>query len=70
MPEAELDERFASSYGIFSGCGNKTVVLRFSRKLVMDILRRGAEVEVSGLDSLRGAVGEALQRAAARYRQA
>jgi predicted DNA-binding transcriptional regulator YafY len=30
VPETELDEYFASSYGIFSGKANKTAVLRFS----------------------------------------
>lgn len=30
VPEAELDEYFASSYGIFAGKANKTAVLRFS----------------------------------------
>jgi len=29
-PDAELDEHFASSYGIFAGKANKTAVLRFS----------------------------------------
>jgi proteasome accessory factor C len=32
VPEAELDEHFASSYGIFSGRANKTAVLLFSRE--------------------------------------
>jgi predicted DNA-binding transcriptional regulator YafY len=32
IPERELDEYFASSYGIFSGKANKTAVLRFSRE--------------------------------------
>jgi predicted DNA-binding transcriptional regulator YafY len=103
VPEAELDEHFASSYGIFAGRANKTAVLAFSRErarwiaderwhpqqigqfrtdgsyelaipyrdpreLIMDILRHGAEVEVISPDSLRSAVAEALQRAAARYR--
>jgi predicted DNA-binding transcriptional regulator YafY len=31
VPDKELDEYFASSYGIFSGKANKTAVLRFSR---------------------------------------
>jgi predicted DNA-binding transcriptional regulator YafY len=30
VPDAELDEYFASSYGIFAGRANKTAVLRFS----------------------------------------
>ena len=30
IPDKELDEYFASSYGIFSGKANKTAVLRFS----------------------------------------
>jgi predicted DNA-binding transcriptional regulator YafY len=30
IPDKELDEYFASSYGIFSGRANKTAVLRFS----------------------------------------
>ena len=30
VPEKELDEHFASSYGIFAGKANKTAVLRFS----------------------------------------
>lgn len=30
IPDGELDEHFASSYGIFSGKANKTAVLRFS----------------------------------------
>ena len=30
IPDAELDEHFASSYGIFAGRANKTAVLRFS----------------------------------------
>lgn len=30
VPDAELDEYFASAYGIFSGKANKTAVLRFS----------------------------------------
>jgi predicted DNA-binding transcriptional regulator YafY len=34
----------------------------------MDILRHGAEVEVIAPESLRSAVAEALQRAAALYR--
>jgi predicted DNA-binding transcriptional regulator YafY len=104
VPEAELDEHFAGSYGIFAGRANKTAVLVFSRErarwiaderwhpqqigqfrtdgsyelaipyrdpreLIMDILRHGAEVEVISPDSLRSAVAEALERAAARYRQ-
>jgi predicted DNA-binding transcriptional regulator YafY len=103
VPETELDEHFASSYGIFAGRANKTAVLVFSRErarwiaderwhpqqrgqwrtdgsyelhipyrdareLVMDILRHGAEVEVIAPESLRSAVAEALQRAAALYR--
>ncbi len=32
IPDAELDEHFASSYGIFAGRANKTAVLRFSRE--------------------------------------
>jgi predicted DNA-binding transcriptional regulator YafY len=32
IPDKELDEYFASSYGIFSGKANKTAVLRFSAK--------------------------------------
>ncbi|MBI4207051.1 MAG: WYL domain-containing protein [Betaproteobacteria bacterium] len=32
IPERELDEYFATSYGIFSGKANKTAVLRFSRE--------------------------------------
>ncbi len=32
VPEAELDEHFASSYGIFAGRANKTAVLLFSRE--------------------------------------
>ena len=32
IPNKELDEYFASSYGIFSGKANKTAVLRFSRE--------------------------------------
>jgi proteasome accessory factor C len=32
IPDRELDEYFASSYGIFSGKANKTAVLRFSRE--------------------------------------
>jgi predicted DNA-binding transcriptional regulator YafY len=32
VPDKELDEYFASSYGIFSGKANKTAVLRFSRE--------------------------------------
>jgi len=32
VPDGELDEYFASSYGIFSGKANKTAVLRFSRE--------------------------------------
>ena len=30
LPEAQLDEHFASAYGIFSGKANKTAVLRFT----------------------------------------
>jgi len=30
VPDSELDEHFASAYGIFSGKANKTAVLRFS----------------------------------------
>ncbi|HVZ34996.1 MAG TPA: WYL domain-containing protein, partial [Polyangiaceae bacterium] len=30
IPDSELDEYFADSYGIFSGKANKTAVLRFS----------------------------------------
>ena len=30
IPEAQLDEYFASAYGIFSGKANKTAVLRFT----------------------------------------
>jgi len=30
IPDSELDEHFASAYGIFSGKANKTAVLRFS----------------------------------------
>lgn len=30
IPDAELDEHFASAYGIFAGRANKTAVLRFS----------------------------------------
>jgi predicted DNA-binding transcriptional regulator YafY len=32
VPEAELDEHYASSYGIFAGRANKTAVLVFSRE--------------------------------------
>lgn len=32
IPDKELDDYFASSYGIFSGKANKTAVLRFSRE--------------------------------------
>jgi len=32
IPDKELDEYFASSYGIFSGKANKTALLRFSRE--------------------------------------
>lgn len=32
VPESELDEHFASSYGIFAGRANKTAVLLFSRE--------------------------------------
>src|SRR5690606_24863235 len=30
VPDAELDEYYASSYGIFAGKPNKTAILRFS----------------------------------------
>ena len=30
VPSAELDEHFASAYGIFAGRANKTAVLRFT----------------------------------------
>lgn len=30
VPDVDLDEHFASSYGIFAGKANKTAVLRFS----------------------------------------
>lgn len=30
LPDAELDEHLASSYGIFAGKANKTAVLRFT----------------------------------------
>jgi predicted DNA-binding transcriptional regulator YafY len=30
LPQAELDEHYASSYGIFAGQANKTAILRFS----------------------------------------
>lgn len=42
---------------------------RDPRELIMDILRHGVEVEVIAPDNLRTAVAEALERAAARYRQ-
>jgi predicted DNA-binding transcriptional regulator YafY len=32
VPDGELDEYFASGYGIFSGKANKTAVLHFSRE--------------------------------------
>ena len=32
IPERELDEHYASAYGIFAGKANKTAVLRFSRE--------------------------------------
>ncbi|MGB5082485.1 MAG: WYL domain-containing protein [Burkholderiales bacterium] len=32
IPEPELDEHYASAYGIFAGKANKTAVLRFSRE--------------------------------------
>ena len=32
IPDKELDEYFASSYGIFVGKANKTAILRFSRE--------------------------------------
>ncbi|HZP93096.1 MAG TPA: WYL domain-containing protein [Burkholderiales bacterium] len=32
VPDKELDEYFASSYGIFAGKANKTAVLRFTRE--------------------------------------
>jgi predicted DNA-binding transcriptional regulator YafY len=32
VPEHELDEHYASAYGIFAGKANKTAVLRFSRE--------------------------------------
>lgn len=32
VPDSDLDEHFASSYGIFAGKANKTAVLRFTRE--------------------------------------
>jgi len=32
IPERELDEHYASAYGIFAGKANKTAILRFSRE--------------------------------------
>ncbi len=103
IPAAQLDEHFASAYGIFAGKANKVAVLRFSRErarwvaderwhpeqtgqfltdgryelripyrdareLVMDILRHGADVEVTEPKELRQEVLEQLQRASDQYR--
>ena len=102
MAERQLDEHYASAYGIFSGRASEIAVLVFSperarwvsleqwhpdqegrwledgryelrvpyldaRELLMDILRHGTEVEVTGPPALRAAIREQLRAAAARY---
>jgi predicted DNA-binding transcriptional regulator YafY len=100
--ETELNEYFATSYGIFAGKPKHIAVLRFSapaarwvaderwhsdqqgtwledgsyelripygdpRELIMDILKYGAEVEVTAPDHLRKEVAGQLKKAAQKY---
>jgi predicted DNA-binding transcriptional regulator YafY len=102
VPEDELEEHYASAYGIFGGKADKTAVLRFTRdaarwvsaekwypqqesewlpdgryelrvpyreprELVMDIMRRGEDVEVVAPEELRERVREELRRALEQY---
>lgn len=104
IDESQLDEHYATSYGIFGGKADKIAVLVFSkerarwvaderwhpeqqgrhlpdgryelripyresRELVMDVLRHGAEVEVTAPSELRQEVRQQLEAAMQRYTQ-